>query len=196
MSTDPPSPSPLPDAEIIGGSEKRTIVIVESDPAWPDSFEAERQKIVDALGAIGVRVDHIGSTAVRGLPAKPIIDIQVSVADVEDEDSYLVALEHAGYQLRVREPAHRMLRTPRCDVHVHVCSLGSQWERRHLLFRDWLRTSTADRRRYAQRKRDLAQRDWPTMNHYADAKTDVISDIMNRAEAWAATSGWRLDGAT
>jgi GrpB-like predicted nucleotidyltransferase (UPF0157 family) len=196
MCVDPSPRSPLWDAEIIGGPERRRIVIVESDPGWAGRFDAERDRIVDALDTAAVRVDHVGSTAVPGLPAKPIIDIQVSVADVEDEDSYLPALEHVGYELRVREPAHRMMRTPGRDVHVHICAHGGQWERRHLLFRDWLRTSTADRQLYAQRKRELAQRDWPTMDHYADAKTAVIADIMDRAEAWAASSGWHLENVT
>lgn len=178
---------------IIGGPEKRHVTIVEPDPAWTDRFEAERRKIAEALGLTAVRVDHVGSTAVPGLPAKPIIDIQVSVSDVGDEDSYVPALEQAGYQLRVREPDHRMLRTPERDVHVHICDCHSQWERRHLLFRDWLRTSAADRQLYTERKRALAQRDWPTMNYYADAKSDVIADITERAEAWARSSDWSVD---
>jgi GrpB-like predicted nucleotidyltransferase (UPF0157 family) len=197
LTTDRPTPSPLWDAQIIGGIEEEpAIVIVEWNAKWPERFAAERHLIVDALGANKVRVEHIGSTAVRGLPAKPVIDIQVGVADVEDEGTYRGALERAGYELRVREPAHRMLRTPDHDVNVHVCSLGSQWERRHLLFRDWLRTSTDDRRQYAERKRHLAQRHWPTVRHYTDAKTDLIADIMRRAEAWAAVSGWPLGDGT
>lgn len=185
--------SSLRDAEIIGGPEKRHIVIVASDPAWTRRFEAERTRIGDALGGFAVRLDHIGSTAVPGLPAKPIVDIQVSVRDVEHEDSYRPSLERAGYEFRVREAAHRMFRTPGCDVHVHVCDRSGRWERRHLLFRDWLRASVADRQTYADTKRALAQRDWPTMDHYADAKSGVITDIMSRAEAWARWSDWSVD---
>lgn len=186
--------SPLWDAEIIGSPEKRRpIAIVESDPAWARRFETERRRICDALGRLAVRVDHVGSTAVPGLAAKPIIDIQVSVTDVEHEDSYKPGLERAGYRIRVREPAHRMFRTPERDVHVHVCDRGGSWERRHLLFRDWLRAFGADRQFYAETKRALAQHDWPTMDHYADAKTGVIADIMSRAEAWARCSDWTAD---
>jgi GrpB-like predicted nucleotidyltransferase (UPF0157 family) len=187
------SGSPPGEAELIGGPEKRRVVIVASDPAWVRRFDAERVRIVGALGPVALRVDHIGSTAVPGLAAKPIVDIQVSVADVEHEDGYTLALADAGYELRVREPGHRMLRTPERDVHVHVGDRGGGWERRHLLFRDWLRRSPADRRLYAVVKGVLAQRDWATVDDYADAKTEVVADIMERAEAWAQASTWRVD---
>lgn len=181
---------------ILGGPEKRPVVLVEPDPAWAVRYGAEHRRIAQVLGPLALRIDHIGSTAVPGLPAKPIVDIQVSVADVEHEDGYRPQLEAAGYERRVREPAHRMLRTPERDVHVHVCDRGSPWERRHLLFRDWLRVTSDDRRRYERTKRELAQRDWPTVNDYAQAKTDVIAAIMERAEAWARSSHWRIEEAT
>jgi GrpB-like predicted nucleotidyltransferase (UPF0157 family) len=120
--------------------------------------------------------------------AKPIIDIDVSVPDVDDENAYLPALEMAGYVLRVREPEHRMVRTPALDVHVHVCTAGSDWERRHRLFRDWLRHDEADRNAYAALKVGLAGREWPDMNDYAQAKGPLIAEITARAEAWAAQS--------
>ncbi len=85
-----------------------------------------------------------------------------------------------------------MLRTPDLDVHVHVCGVGSDWERRHLLFRDWLRQSDGDRVPYASTKTTLAQRSWPTTDHYAAAKTTVISEIMQRSEAWAASGAWSM----
>jgi GrpB-like predicted nucleotidyltransferase (UPF0157 family) len=128
---------------------------------------------------------------VAGLWAKPIIDVQLSVPDVDD-DAWLARLEAAGYVLRVREPGHSMVRTPERDVQVHVCSAGSAWERRHLLFRDWLRTSDADRERYGAVKRQLAERDWETMQHYTEAKGDVIAAVTERAEAWAANTGWHV----
>jgi GrpB-like predicted nucleotidyltransferase (UPF0157 family) len=173
------------ETELIGGIEKRAIEIVAHDPAWQARFATERARIADALGATAVRIDHVGSTAVPGLPAKPIVDIQVSVPDVEDEPAYLDALLAAGYLLRVRQPGHRLVRTPALDVHVHICATGSDWERRHLLFRDWLRRTPADRDAYARLKRDLARRDWSDMNAYADAKGPLIAEITERAEAWA-----------
>lgn len=125
-----------------------------------------------------------------GLAAKPIIDIDVSVSDADDEDAYLAALESAGYMLRVRQPGHRMVRTPHLDVHVHICTAGSEWERRHLLFRDWLREDVADRDAYSHHKQRLAEREWPDMNAYAAAKGTLIAEISARAEAWARATGW------
>jgi GrpB-like predicted nucleotidyltransferase (UPF0157 family) len=176
--------------ELLGGRERRRIELVPYDVSWPARFERERSRIAAALGDRVRRIDHIGSTAVVGLVAKPIIDIEVSVGDVENEESYVPALERAGYRLRVRESGHRMLRTAALDVHVHVCSAGSDWERRHLLFRDWLRRDVDDRERYAKTKRQLALRDWPDMNAYADAKGAVIEQITARAERWAAETLW------
>lgn len=173
--------------ELIGGREKRAIEIVAYDPAWPRSFEAERAKVVRALGPAALRVDHVGSTAVPGLAAKPIVDIQLSVADPAVE-TYLPALEAAGYLLRVREEGHRMLRTPDLGVHLHVCAGGSEWEQRQLLFRDWLRVDAADRRLYEHTKRLLARRDWADMNDYADAKSEVIEAILARAAQWRAAA--------
>jgi GrpB-like predicted nucleotidyltransferase (UPF0157 family) len=139
---------------------------------------------------VASRVDHIGSTAVPGLAAKPIIDVQVSVADVEDEPAYLQPLVTVGYRLRVREPGHRMLRTPEVDVHIHICDAGSDWERRHLLLRDWLRQSAGDREAYAALKTELQKHRWETMNHYAEAKTTLICEMTARAETWAASTRW------
>lgn len=177
------------DVELIGGPEKRTITIEPYSPTWAIIFEVHRARISQALRS-PCRVDHIGSTAVTGLPAKSIVDIQVSVFEVDDESSYMEPMLAAGYQLRVREPGHRMFRTPALDVHVHVCEAGSDWERRHLLLRDWLRESPEDRYAYAELKTELQASDWETMNHYADAKTALISEITTRAEAWASATGW------
>lgn len=176
--------------ELIGGAEHVPIVLVPYDPQWPERFEAERTKINAALGDRALAIDHIGSTSVPGLAAKPIIDICLVVANSADEASYLPDLEAAGYVLRVREPSwheHRMLRTPHRDVHLHVLSRGSPEITRQLAFRDRLRTHETDRERYAATKRTLARRDWPTMQDYADAKTEVIEDILSSA-ADAATA--------
>ncbi|WP_218952100.1 GrpB family protein [Amycolatopsis anabasis] len=170
------------DFELIGGKEKRAIRIVEYDPGWPERFRRERERIAGALGDRALRIDHVGSTSVPGLVAKPIIDIDVSVADVEDERGYLDALLGAGYVLRVREPGHRMVRTVARDVHVHVCAAGSEWERRHLLFRDWLREHPKDREAYGRLKQELSARDWADMNEYAEAKGPFIAEVTARAE--------------
>ncbi len=114
------------------------------------------------------------------------------MANVEDEAVYVPPLEATGYVLRVREPGHRMFRTPDIGVQIHVCSTGSEWERRHLLFRDWLRCSSEDRARYEAAKRELAQHEWDDVNDYAYAKSSVINEITERAESWATATGWSL----
>jgi len=178
------------DRVLVGGREARPIRIVDADPDWPVRYEAERIRIEAALGRRARRVAHIGSTAVPGLAAKPIVDILVAVDDPEDEVAVVAPLVGAGYVLRVREAGHRMLRTPDREVHVHLWAAGSADERRHLLFRDWLRRDVADRERYEATKRSLAGRAWPDMNDYAEAKGPVVREITARAEAWAATTGW------
>jgi GrpB-like predicted nucleotidyltransferase (UPF0157 family) len=170
---------------LIGGREARPIVVADYDPAWSDRFETERRCIAAALPDV-VAIEHIGSTSVPGLPAKPIIDIIVMTEG--DIDAAIPPLEAAGYVLRVREPDHRMLRTPSRDVHIHLWSDPFETAR-HLLFRDWLREDADDRARYAAVKRELATREWGDMNDYADAKSPVIAEITARAEAWAAATG-------
>jgi len=167
--------------EFIGGPEHRQIEIVPYDVRWPKRFGEERDRIADALGPIAVRIEHIGSTSVPGLAAKPVIDILVTVTDADVEDAFCVRLERAGYVLRVRESQHRMFRTPGLDVHVHVWTAGSNDEQRHIAFRDRLRTNSDDRLLYEVTKRQLAARDWATSNDYAMAKTDVIALILQQA---------------
>ncbi len=169
------------DKILIGGRERREIVIVDYDPAWPQRFEHERARIDAALGGTARGIHHIGSTSVRGLAAKPIIDILVIVDDPDDERAFEPALTGAGYELRVREPGHRMFRTLAKDVHVHVLARGDAEVDRHLVFRDQLRSSPEDRERYQQLKRSLAEREWSDMNHYADAKGPLIDEIIARA---------------
>jgi GrpB-like predicted nucleotidyltransferase (UPF0157 family) len=172
--------------DLIGGIEKREIRIADYDQAWPAMYEAHRGIIATALGDTAVRIEHIGSTSVPGLAAKPIIDILVAVKDSADESCYRPQLEAAGYELRVREPdwnQHRMFRTPQRNVHLHVYSAGCAEIERNLSFRDRLRTNVDDRQRYEKIKRVLAQADWPDMNAYADAKTDVIESILLAARA-------------
>ena len=173
------SEQPIDDTFLIGGPEHRDILLFPYDSSWPALYETQRDRIQAALGSAATRIEHIGSTAVPGLVAKPIIDVLVVVGDIEDEAAYLAALEAVGFVLRVREPGHRMLRTVDLGVHVHLCSEGAPAIERYLTFRDRLRLSGEDRDRYAATKRELAARDWATMNHYADAKTDVIQQILD-----------------
>ncbi len=169
---------------LIGGIEKREIKIVDYDPSWPRKFEVHASKIRAALQDRALLIEHVGSTAVPGLAAKAIIDIDVVVEDSSDESSYLSALEAAGYVLRVREPdwhEHRMLRTPELDVHIHIFSPNSPEVERHLLLRNHLTEDVNDRELYEATKRRLATQPWHDMNAYARAKSEVVERILTRA---------------
>jgi GrpB-like predicted nucleotidyltransferase (UPF0157 family)/ribosomal protein S18 acetylase RimI-like enzyme len=170
------------DSVLIGGRERREVVIADYEPSWPRRFDVERERIARAMGSAALRIEHIGSTSVPGLAAKPIVDVLVAVSDATDESSYGPALERAGYELRVREPEHRMYRTPQRDVHVHVWNDADPEVDRYLVFRDHLRASPDDRSEYERLKRSLAQREWSDVNHYADAKGPLIKAILARAD--------------
>ncbi len=162
------------------------VEIHDYDPDWPGLYELEEARIRSALGDRVVRIEHVGSTSVPDLPAKPLIDIVLEVPDSADEPGYVPAMEAAGYVLRIREPEwfeHRLFKGPDTDVNVHVFSAGCVEVGRMILFRDWLRTNAADRELYAAAKRELAVGDWKYMQQYADAKTAVVNEIMARAEA-------------
>jgi GrpB-like predicted nucleotidyltransferase (UPF0157 family) len=176
------------DRVLIGGRERRAIVIADYDPAWPRRFETERARIAEALGERALRIEHVGSTSVPGLAAKPIVDVLVEVAALDDA----AGLEQAGYVLRVREDGHRMFRTPGLDVHVHVWPSGSPSIASDLAFRDRLRADPEDRAAYEALKRELATRDWPDMNHYAEAKGPLIREILARYQG--STSDARARG--
>jgi GrpB-like predicted nucleotidyltransferase (UPF0157 family) len=177
---------PLDDV-LIGGREKVPIVVVDYDEKWPIRYGVVRQTVQVALGPSALRVEHIGSTSVPGLAAKPIIDVLVVVQDVEDEAAFVSPLERAGFVLRVREPEHRMFRTQTRDVHVHLYEPDHEEVSACLDLRDWLRADADDRALYERTKRLLATRTWTDMNEYADAKTDVILAILGRARAWRAS---------
>ena len=161
------------------------ILLVDYDPAWPGLFERENARIRAALGERVVQLEHTGSTSVPGLAAKPCIDMTLVVPDSSDEASYVSALEAAGYVLVIREPdwyEHRVFKGPDTNVNLHVFSPGCQEIERMVGFRDWLRTHDEDRDLYERTKRELATREWKFVQNYADAKTDVVEEIVARAE--------------
>jgi GrpB-like predicted nucleotidyltransferase (UPF0157 family) len=170
-------------AELIGGAEKLEVELHSHDDRWAAMYLDHRRRILDALSAVDVEIEHIGSTSVPGLAAKPIIDIVVTVAAITAEEDYLDPLLTAGYELRVREPRHRLVRTPSRDTHVHVFERGDPAADEYLLLRDHLRSDADDRALYESTKRDLLSRRWDDMNDYAEAKTDVILAIKARARA-------------
>ncbi|MGC2824949.1 MAG: GrpB family protein [Pseudolabrys sp.] len=169
------------------GSSRR-IQIATYNSAWPILFEQQATRIRDALKESALRIEHVGSTSVPGLAAKPVIDIHLTVQDSADENAYGSSLEKAGFRLIVREPdwfEHRMYVDLDPEVNLHVFSKGCPELARCRLFRDWLRIDQADRELYSQVKQTLALREWNHVNDYADAKRDIINEIMVRAEEWS-----------
>jgi GrpB-like predicted nucleotidyltransferase (UPF0157 family) len=162
------------------------VVLVEYDPEWPRLYAREEARIREALGETALQVEHAGSTSIPALAAKPVIDIVLVVPDSADEAAYVPALEVAGYVLRIREPhwfEHRALKGIDPRVNLHVFSAGCPEVDRMLLFRDHLRRDARDRDLYERTKRELAQREWKYVQHYADAKSDVVEEILERAHA-------------
>ncbi len=160
------------------------ILLEPYNPEWPSRYAALESQIRDALGAKVVLIEHVGSTSVPGLSAKPIIDMVLAVPHSADESAYVPPLERAGFVLKIREPAwfeHRLLKPPVIDGNLHVFSAGCEEIGRMLAFRDWLRTNESDRQLYERTKRDLAGRTWKYMQNYADAKSQVVQEILGRA---------------
>ena len=160
------------------------VALEKYNPAWPEQFARQAERIGAALGDLALRIEHIGSTSVPGLAAKPVIDILVVVANSEDEPAYVPALEAAGYVLRIREPhwhEHRMFKGLEVNLNLHVFTAGSVEIERVLLLRDRLRNNAAERELYGKTKRQLARRTWKYVQDYADAKSEVIEGIIRRA---------------
>jgi len=165
---------------------RATVELAEYDPAWPELYRREEEKIRRALGQRALLVAHAGSTSVPGLAAKPIIDVVLEVADTTEEGAYVPPLEAAGYVLRIREPdwfEHRVLKGTAPSVNLHVFPAGCSEVERMLRFRDHLRANEADRELYLRTKRELAVKTWEHVQHYADAKSDVVDEILRRARS-------------
>ncbi len=171
----------------IGGAQPLLgpIEIRDYDPEWPRWYRREEARIRSILGDRVIRIEHVGSTSVPDLPAKPIIDIALEVPDSATEAAYVPEMEGAEYVLRIREPEwfeHRLFKGPDTNINLHVFTAGCTEVDRMLLFRDWLRVDAADRRLYAEAKRELARHNWKYAQQYADAKTAVVHDVLSRAE--------------
>ncbi|GCE15757.1 GrpB family protein [Tengunoibacter tsumagoiensis] len=160
------------------------ILIADYNQEWPKLFSQEAERIQAALGDRVLLLEHVGSTSVPGLAAKPIIDILLVITDSVDEPAYVPALEAAGYVLRIREPdwyEHRLLKRVDPAINLHVFSPGCPEIDRLLLFRNWLRSNASDRQLYEVTKRKLASQNWKYTQNYADAKTTVVEAILARA---------------
>jgi GrpB-like predicted nucleotidyltransferase (UPF0157 family) len=167
---------------------EQLIELSDYDPAWPELYTREEARIRAILRGRVVRIEHVGSTSVPGLPAKPIVDIALEVPSSAEEQAYVPDLEAAGYVLRIREPdwfEHRLFKGPDTNVNLHTFSAGCDEFDVMVAFRDWLRANDADRSLYAEAKRALAAKDWKYVQQYADAKTEVVREILSRARAEA-----------
>jgi GrpB-like predicted nucleotidyltransferase (UPF0157 family) len=170
--------------------------MVEYDPRWPARFAYYRDELADILGPVALRIDHIGSTAVPGLAAKDVVDLQVVVADETDVDSYRPAIESTGLVLSYRDASvswsfFRPPVPPRMR-HVHVTSAGSERERVQLLFVAYLRSDHRVRDEYARLKHHVAERYADDRSAYTETKIAFIIDLLDRAERWAAKNGWMV----
>jgi putative glutamine amidotransferase len=162
--------------------------IADADPLWPSSFDVEATRVRDALGGVATRVEHVGSTSVPGLAAKPIVDIQVSVSSMVPRDSYIEPLRSLGYRWTLDPWSDEHEYFSRDDngaraYQIHVCPAGGRWERRHLAFRDWLRAHPDDAGAYEALKRRLASEHPNDIFRYVDSKTAFIRSIEARALA-------------
>lgn len=177
-----------PDDEPWVGNPPPTVPIsvVEYDPAWPSVFEVQADRIRDALGDRVIALEHVGSTSVPGLAAKPVIDIDLTVVDSSDESAYVPVLEAMGFVLRIREPnwhQHRCLFEEDPRTNLHVWCPGSAEAIRHRMFRDWLRTQPDDLALYAATKRasaDETNSAGEAVMAYNQRKQPVIRDILDR----------------
>ena len=178
-----------------GPPEPEDVVIVPYDLLWPHRFVEAAGELRAALGDAVERIDHIGSTAVPGLPAKDVIDIQISVASFEPAEAYDEPLRRLGYEQLPdpEEPRHRFYRRPYerpRHVNIHVCESGGAWERRHLQFRDYLRASMDVREAYARLKHEVSDRLRTNRYQYTAAKGPFIRETEQTADDWASASAW------
>lgn len=166
------------------------IILEESQPGWPRQFDEEVKRIRGLIGPMIARLEHIGSTAIPGLAAKPVIDVQVGVHDLQafDAASGIRLLTDGGYQhfahYEAAIPFRRFFVREEGDTrlaNIHLVAVDHPWFRRHITLRDYLRASPDARRRYQFVKQELARCDWPTTNDYAAAKTDIVLTLEEEA---------------
>lgn len=170
------------------------IIVEPYDPAWPGRFRELAGRLRTELGDRALRIDHIGSTSVPGLAAKPVIDVLISVADLDPVAAYAPGLERAGFHWRPNnaDRLHRYFREipGMARTHLHVYQAGSWSEQLNLLFRDYLRADAAARQLYAETKVALAIRFRDDRPGYVDAKAPTVWALLRRAHEWAQTVGW------
>ena len=170
------------------------IVVVAADPSWVDEFSRAGEELRRLLGSTALRIDHVGSTSVPKLDAKPVLDVQVSVASLEPERTYRHPLESAGYVYHASnsDRTQRFFREPPGvrRLHIHVRAAGSFDEQLNLLFRDFLRRHPQEALEYARVKHALADQFRLDRPGYVQAKEPTVWAILVRAHDWAQETGW------
>ena len=170
------------------------IIIHPYSDEWPSLFECTAGKIREALGDVAIRIDHIGSTSIKDLAAKPIIDIQISVLAFEPIEEFLLPLEKLGYIYRKDNPEKTKMyfrETPGDRrTHIHVRKFGSWHQQFPLLFRDYLRLHPIEVKLYESEKYRLANMYKDNRVAYVEGKNAIFWDIIYRADRWAAQTGW------
>jgi GrpB-like predicted nucleotidyltransferase (UPF0157 family) len=166
------------------------VRIVDYDRAWPVMAEQELRRIAKAVGDVAVRLEHVGSTAVSGLAAKPIVDLQLSVASLQPRERYVAPLERLGYLFAPapESPAYHFFAKPPerpRAYHLHVCETGSEHEFRHVVVRDFLRSHPDEAARYAALKREVVARHPQDRLAYIDGKDEYVTALEERAVSWA-----------
>jgi GrpB-like predicted nucleotidyltransferase (UPF0157 family) len=179
---------------MIGRMSAAEDLVPDYNPAWMSEFAELGAALRQALGEAALRIDHIGSTSVPGLAAKPIVDVQISVLSLEPVDAYRPAIESCGFAWQADNPelTKRYFREvpPRPRTHVHVRRRGSFDEQFALLFRDYLRVNQERAAAYAAVKRSVAHLLLTDRNAYVDAKSPFIWDVIREADEWAQRTGW------
>jgi len=180
-------PPPGADPWVLGASPALGIEVADPDPAWPQQYRDLAARIREVLGWRALQLEHVGSTSVPGLAAKPVIDIDLTVADPGREQDYVPALETNGFRLVIREPwwyDHRVLVTDEPRGNLHVFGFDSPEPVRHRIFRDWLRGNPGERDRYAAAKRQaasIANAGGEHVMQYNARKQQVIREIYRQA---------------
>lgn len=182
----------LVDVPVVKGCHVR-VEIVEHDPAWADRFTEVGAQLREVFADLADRIDHIGSTSVAGLAAKPVIDVQVSVSTLDDLETFRGPLADLSLDLVVNEDRRKWYatrRTPGAETNVHIRTTGEFSQQAALLLRDYLRAEQSARSRYERVKRELAERPWARVDDYADAKSDIVWQLLREADRWG-WHGWQ-----
>jgi GrpB-like predicted nucleotidyltransferase (UPF0157 family) len=166
-----------------------TVIIVPYDPAWPKQYEVEKERLQEALGSLIVQIEHVGSTAVPGVGAKPIIDIMIILSDINNISGCVLSLKNIGYE-HLGEygiPGRHFFRkfskkAGERTHHLHIVGAGNDFIEKHLLFRDYLRSNLETAQQYYQLKKELAAKYNNDRDSYTEAKTTFIESVLSNAK--------------